>query len=378
MNTSQHRAFVLMPFEEPFNAIYSQLISPALQTAGYEVRRADSVLDQQNVLRDIVTGIDTADLIVADLTGLNPNVFYELGIAHGLGIPTAMLTQDIDDVPFDLRAYRVKEYSDRFDKAAELQRFLQLIAVEHVKGEVTFGSPVSDFLPGGQAAQRLKNREAAPASAETEPSGSEAEAPATADESEDDDHPETKGMLDLIADMMAASEATMSIGERISSETEAITTKIGHHTKSIEKAASASSGTIPAAQIVARALAGDLENYAQSLKEPVREMNEVSHLFSDSSLVWLSRIEITSDNRGEVKDFAQNLSNLQDSITQTRESMLGFREAIESTKGWSARVDRANRKVIAQIDNLVSSFDYLLASTSRGREIIEEKLADVE
>ena len=273
-----------MPFEEPFNAIYSQLISPALQTAGYEVQRADSVLDQQNVLRDIVTGIDRADLIVADLTGLNPNVFYELGIAHGLGIPTAMLTQDIDDVPFDLRAYRVKEYSDRFDKATELQEFLQRMAAEHVKGEVTFGSPVSDFLPGGQAAQRLKNREAAPASAEAEPSRSELGAPTTTDESEDDEHPEeTKGMLDLMADMVTASEATVSIGERIGNETEAIGTKIGHHTKSIEKAANASSGSIPAAQIVARALASDLENYADSLKGPVQEMDEVSHLFSDSS-----------------------------------------------------------------------------------------------
>jgi uncharacterized protein Yka (UPF0111/DUF47 family) len=87
---------------------------------------------------------------------------------------------------------------------------------------------------------------------------------------------------------------------------------------------------------------------------------------------------ITLDNRGEVTDFDQSSSNLQDSITQTKESMLGFRKAIESTKGWSTRVDRANRKVIAQIDNLVNSFDYLLASTSRGREIIEEKLADVE
>ena len=54
--------------------------------------------------------------------------------------------------------------------------------------------------------------------------------------------------------------------------------------------------------------------------------------------------------------------------------MLGFRGAIESTKGWSARVDRANHKVMAEIDKLVSSFDYLLASASRGREIIEEKL----
>ena len=121
----ERTAFILMPFEEPFNAIYKSLVTPALTDAGYQVRRADSVVDQQNVLRDIVTGIDAADLVVADLTELNPNVFYELGIAHGLGIPTVLLTQSIDDVPFDLRGYRVKEYSDRFDKATELKDFLE-------------------------------------------------------------------------------------------------------------------------------------------------------------------------------------------------------------------------------------------------------------
>jgi len=110
---STFRAFVLMPFGEAFDPVYSGLLEPALAAAGYEVTRADSVIDQQNVLRDIVTGIERADLVVADLTGLNPNVFYELGIAHGLGIATILITQALDEVPFELRAYRVKAYSTR-------------------------------------------------------------------------------------------------------------------------------------------------------------------------------------------------------------------------------------------------------------------------
>jgi nucleoside 2-deoxyribosyltransferase len=51
-----------------------------------------------------------ADLIVADLTGRNPNVFYELGYAHALGKRTLLLTQKIDDVPFDLRHRQLVEY----------------------------------------------------------------------------------------------------------------------------------------------------------------------------------------------------------------------------------------------------------------------------
>lgn len=367
-----------MPFEEPFDAIYASLISPALVTAGYEVRRADSVLDQQNVLRDILTGIDTADLIVADLTGLNPNVFYELGIAHGLGIPTVMLTQNIDDIPFDLRAYRVKEYSDRFDKAETLKASLTEIAAEHAKGEVTFGSPVSDFLPNSHAAMRLANREKMPASAETETPGGEA-SEASSEESEDgEEHPEIpKGMLDLMSDMLEAADSLGVIGEAISGETASITGKISIHSENLQKAANANSGSIPAAQIVARALADDLEAYAQGLKTPIDEMEDVSHVFSDSSLVWLSRVEITEDNRAELEQYNGSLGGLRDTLGETRASMTGFKEAIDGVKGWSARVDRANRKVLTEIDKLINILDYLLASVSRGQGIAEEKLTSV-
>jgi hypothetical protein len=371
--SGEHKAFILMPFEEPFDAIFVRLISPALEKGGYRVRRADSVLDQQNVLRDIITGIDSADLIVADLTGLNSNVFYELGIAHGLGIPTVMLTQDIDEVPFDLRGYRVQVYSDRFDKAADLQKSITEIATGHAEGDVSFGSPVSDFLPDGQAARRLARRETKSASAEK--AGDE-------DSGDDDGEPEgdrpddDKGVLDLMSDVLSAAESIGVAGEKFNVETEAIGEKIVLHSEHLQKANSASSGSIPAAQVVARALAADLEGYAEALKEPVKEMDDVSHLFSDSTLVLLSRVEINDENREENEQYKATLDGLQATLVETRASLSGFQEAIASTKGWSARVDRANRKVSGQIEKVINSLDYLMASTSRASEIIDEKLSD--
>src|SRR5207248_8991106 len=111
---SSPKAFVLMPFDAEFNTIYEELIAPALEEAGYLVQRADSFLDQQNILMDVVRGIDQATLVVAELTSLNPNVLYELGVAHGLKKPTVLLAQDIAEVPFDLRSYRIISYSTRF------------------------------------------------------------------------------------------------------------------------------------------------------------------------------------------------------------------------------------------------------------------------
>ena len=74
-------------------------------------------------MRDIIEMIEKSDLIIADLTSSNPNVYYELGIAHAFGKPVIHLVQSpVEDVPFDLRSYRLITYSTDFaeiDQAKE-------------------------------------------------------------------------------------------------------------------------------------------------------------------------------------------------------------------------------------------------------------------
>ncbi|MBL8300720.1 MAG: hypothetical protein JNN30_20465 [Rhodanobacteraceae bacterium] len=59
---------------------------------------------------DILKNIHTADLVLADITRRNANVFYEIGIAHAIGKPVLLITQSIDDVPCDRRHRRVVLY----------------------------------------------------------------------------------------------------------------------------------------------------------------------------------------------------------------------------------------------------------------------------
>ena len=141
------KAFVLMPFDSEFKGIYADLIKPALEEAGYEVRRADSFLDQRNILRDIVRGIWEAKLVIADLTTANPNVFYELGLCHGLRIPTVLIAQSMEQVPFDLRSYRVLIYSTRFDEVHLLKTSLRELGQKARRAEISFESPLTDFTP---------------------------------------------------------------------------------------------------------------------------------------------------------------------------------------------------------------------------------------
>src|SRR5438309_1387913 len=138
-------AFVIIPFSDEFDVIFTQLIRPSLP--GYDVIRADSRLDQQNILKKIVEGISGASLVIADVSTLNPNVMYELGAAHALRKPTIMISQNIASLPFDLRSYPVQLYSTHFSTAAELTARLNELSEKHAQGLLKFGNPIGDFMP---------------------------------------------------------------------------------------------------------------------------------------------------------------------------------------------------------------------------------------
>ena len=97
--------FVLMPFEEAFNDIYQLGIKQACDAAGAYCERVDEQMYEETILHRIYNQIAKADVIIADMTGRNANVFYEVGYAHALGKSTILLTQQADDIPFDLKHF---------------------------------------------------------------------------------------------------------------------------------------------------------------------------------------------------------------------------------------------------------------------------------
>ena len=98
-------AFVLMPFDEAFEDVYKLGIKPACQAAGAYCERVDEQIFDERILDRIYNQIAKADIVIADMTGRNPNVFYEVGYAHALGKLTILLTQNADDIPFDLKHF---------------------------------------------------------------------------------------------------------------------------------------------------------------------------------------------------------------------------------------------------------------------------------
>jgi hypothetical protein len=103
--------FAIMPFGAWSNDYYSSIFCPAIESAGLIPCRADDLYRPSTIVHDIWDYTRRARLILADLTGKNPNVFYELGLAHAIAKPAILVAESIDDVPFDLRALRVIEYN---------------------------------------------------------------------------------------------------------------------------------------------------------------------------------------------------------------------------------------------------------------------------
>ena len=105
------KCFIIMPFgKQDLEELYREFIAPTLQECKVDCTRGDDIFGSNVVMEDVREGIQSADLIVADLTGQNPNVFYEVGIAHTLDKRVLLLSSSIEDVPFDLRHRRILLY----------------------------------------------------------------------------------------------------------------------------------------------------------------------------------------------------------------------------------------------------------------------------
>lgn len=126
--SASDKCFVMQPFAPPLGDYYEKVYKPAIEKAGLTPIRADADLfGTGKIIDQIWRGINDAKVLLAELTSRNPNVFYELGLAHALQKPVVLISSNEEDVPFDLQHIRVIYYdvTDPFwgnklvDKVAE-------------------------------------------------------------------------------------------------------------------------------------------------------------------------------------------------------------------------------------------------------------------
>ncbi len=150
---NKKKCFVIMPVsatksctEEEWTGIFEHMIKPAVTGSrlGFDCDRANPRTGA--FIRDILDGLNRADVVIADLTDRNPNVCYELGIRHTLRNRTILTAQNIDDIPSDLQSYWVVTYEKDLTGAQQFKKTVREILREMQKAPDKPDSPVADFL----------------------------------------------------------------------------------------------------------------------------------------------------------------------------------------------------------------------------------------
>ncbi|MDY0746676.1 hypothetical protein SNE35_19340 [Paucibacter sp. R3-3] len=109
--SSSDSCFVMQPFAAPLGGYYDLIYRPAIEKAGLRPVRADAdIFATGKIMDQVWSGINAARVLVAELTTRNPNVYYELGLAHALKKPVVLVSAKEEDVPFDLQHIRVIYY----------------------------------------------------------------------------------------------------------------------------------------------------------------------------------------------------------------------------------------------------------------------------
>lgn len=108
------QCFVIMPFARAFDDVYDTIKAAASTAVAGETLncfRLDEVQGAGRISDDLIAAIQHSDLCIADLSGNNPNVLWEVGYAMALSKPIVFISQDLKGLPFDIKDMRVLEYS---------------------------------------------------------------------------------------------------------------------------------------------------------------------------------------------------------------------------------------------------------------------------
>ena len=345
-----------MPFGEGFDEIYGLFIAGAASEAGFDVVRADDIRSQQNILKDVIGGLANCSVVIADLTGSNPNVYYELGLAHALGKRVILLTQHVDELPFDLRSYRGIPYSTHFAEIAKARAQLLAITKDALDDRVPFGSPVTDFLSA--TASRSPAIVSPMSEGVLEPISGE---PGVLDHLVDMEEGFAK-LAEIIqantADMTEMAEATPATGERL-------------------RALAQSNAPARTRRVVVITLANQLLDYAKALATHNDEY-AATIATTRSSLESLIRAQTpsTDTEKDQLRGFLTQLDRAEESALSQRGSLSNLIESIRSTPRIERTYNRAADSAVRSLEGYAQNVDQSLSMIVRARELTTNRLSE--
>ncbi|MEV0261195.1 hypothetical protein AB0I49_07610 [Streptomyces sp. NPDC050617] len=318
--------------------VFEQVIAPACEKYEITAVRADGIAHAGDINEQICRHVIESDLVIADVSGGNPNVMYELGLRHVTGKPTIHIGE-AGQLPFDIASIRMIRY----------QRARSLLAGARREIECALEAGLRDGFELLTPARVLRGLQAVDGpSSSPEGSGSAVEAA-------DDDAP---GLLDgfvviddgldeMIADTLAITKTVETIG--------ALSDQSNTEMLDLSQANAPASARLAA-----------VSRFAESLGAPARELNTVAEAFQgrmaalDSGVrAALGLIEMTPpDERGEgVKKFLHQLVTLDDAAQVGLSQIASFGESA----GGMARLSRHLRKPVQDISAAVERMNHAIS-----------------
>lgn len=123
-NRANLSVFVIMPFTETWSDDVYLILKDVCQDINVNITRADEILGSYVIIEDIITQIKTSDIIIADISVRNANVYYELGFAHALNKNVILIAQNGAEIPFDVAYIRYLTYDLSYKKIREFKNTL--------------------------------------------------------------------------------------------------------------------------------------------------------------------------------------------------------------------------------------------------------------
>jgi len=119
LDVKDKQIFVLIPFHPDFDDAFYTIRDVSFD-AGFKCFRGDEQNFQSDIFPHILKFIISSEIIIANISGRNPNVFYELGIAHALNKKVILIAESASELPIDLRSKRILFYKDQTDLSRKL------------------------------------------------------------------------------------------------------------------------------------------------------------------------------------------------------------------------------------------------------------------
>ncbi len=360
---SEARIFVAIPSGNTFEAIYAELIKKPLARLGFQVDRAADLSTANDIMRDIIRGIEDADVVLADLTDRNPNVFYEIGLAHARGRPVIMLTQDLEDIPFDLRQYRTIKYDTQFHRVGELEGKLVDVVAAVLRERKHAAGPYADV------------------GVDTQHPDLDAAQPGARQE---DDSP--KGILDYHVELedafLKAHPILTSVRDTMQEfhiRTTSLTDEMNREKRP--------DGTVDLRRVHAllRRAAKGFSRDTANLRAQRIEYEMAMRPVEDGLERLLSEILKGDDSGlGRIEDSAELLHPVRDSIVSARDGCTRLAETISHLPAVEREVNRSLRglrdellEFAGSLDSTVRFFDRGFAVIARAKEKLEGEQVDV-